>query len=197
MAEKGDFEWEIRYNLEAPYRFKTPTQVIIYSVIVLAIIFVAILVPLPSYLVDDITPRLVIVLFFATILWTIIVKDRSPLFKQVGNGLLLATVLPSITYIFITSFINTTIINRNDLILETFSLTLATILIFVMSIYGHVNPGFPSNRQFLQISILVSGALFFFCMIIFLWTYGPLFSFGAAVILTLVYIYAIYPEPED
>lgn len=195
LRSKEDIDWEVRYNLEAPYRFKTSTQVIIYIIAVLSWLFVLLATPMPEYLPKDtITPKLIMFLLFSSVFWTIIVKDRSPIFRQIGNGLLLATILPTVTFV-----INISLLANigEDAIIETAGLTLATILIFVMSIYGHVNPGLPSNRNFMLIAVVVGCGLFFISLLLFFWTYGMLFAVSASIIMTLIFLYAVFPEPED
>jgi len=195
LRNKDDIDWEIRYNLESPYRFKTSTQVIIYIIAVLSWLFILLIIPVPEYIENDsITPKLIMLLLFSSVFWTIIVKDRSPIFRQIGNGLLLATIMPTVVYVLNISLL---VYLGEDAIMETAGLTLATILIFVMSIYGHVNPGLPSNRNFLLIAVLVSCGLFFLSLLLFFWTYGLLVAVAASVIMTLTFFYAVYPEPED
>lgn len=195
LGNKEDIESEIRYNLESPYRFKTSTQVIIYIVSVLAWLFILLTLPVPEYIPNDsVTPKLVMLLFFSSVFWTIIVKDRSPIFRQIGNGLLLATILPTVTFILNISLLGNI---GEDAIMETAGLTMATILIFVMSIYGHVNPGLPSNRNFMLIAVVSSCGLFFISLLLFFWTTGLMFSVGMSIIMTLIFLYAVYPEPED
>jgi hypothetical protein len=189
-------EWEISDRLDEPYRLRRSSQFALYFLLLLAWGFILIQWNL-IFLIDknedpDFTLTLLAFLFVATLAWPIIIKESSPLYRSISNGLFVATILPAIVYIVEQLIVE-------DPNLASVGLTLASIEILGVQMYQFTNRGAMSLED-LPGKILYAAltSLYWAAMAIFLIPFDNfvLWFFGS-VILTMFFVYAILPEGID
>ncbi len=189
-------EWEISDRLDEPYRLRRSSQFALYFLLLLAWGF-ALIQYNQFFLIDegkdpDFTLTLLAFLFVATLTWPVIIKESSPLFRSISNGLFLGTLLPAIVYIIDELLVD-------DPNMASVGLTLASIEILGVQIYQFTNRAamtledLPGKILYAALAILYWAA-----MALFLAPFDDLIIlFFGSIIITMVFVYAILPEGID
>jgi hypothetical protein len=185
MAEE---EVSITDKLEDAYRLRFPAQLMIYLIFLLAVAFVLYLYTIYAWthpMRGEIT--VLAFLFALTLPFPIIVKERNAFTYATANGFFFALLLPVIAFILLH-------LGEDELTRPTLGLLVASVEIFAVETYHHMSPlQLRRDPTGYMISIILA-IIFFVSIFIFLIEFGAGLAVFLALLLTLLFLFAILPE---